>query len=269
MAFWGEKDSFYLPKMHFLNIYLNLVSTASKRLQISEFEFYFKVASTFMSTDRFSSTKPQQKNTIEENYKKTIRQTNFHFQKHSSSGVPLLSRPLAPPCWVVNSSQTSSCKAMCQGWPRAGQALTQWSARVVFSISRREWEFLRFNLVHRDETENSWHLLSGFETRPRKNFLQSRASRRDRDLLSSLSGFETRTRIPLIWSRFSRRDREFWNLPSFPEIRLERPHYFACNFWEANYIKCRAPHFARCSPILKWPSHVLRASILWFFRLLP
>ena len=145
----------------------------------------------------------------------------------------------------------------------------QWSARVVFSISRREWEFLRFNLVHRDETENSWHLLSGFETRPRKNFLQSRASRRDRDLLSSLSGFETRTRIPLIWSRFSRRDREFWNLPSFPEIRLERPHYFACNFWEANYIKCRAPHFARCSPILKWPSHVLRASILWFVWLLP
>jgi len=36
-------------------------------------------------------------------------------------------------------------------------------------------------------------------------------------------------------------------LPSFPEIRLERPHYFACNFWEANYIKCRAPHFARCA----------------------
>ena len=113
----------------------------------------------------------------------------------------------------------------------------QWSARVVFSILRREWEFLQFNLVHRDETENSWHLLSGFETRPRKNFLQSRASRRDRDLLSSLSGFETRTRIPLIWSCFSRRDREFWKLPSFPEFRLERPHYFACNFWEANYIK--------------------------------
>ena len=87
----------------------------------------------------------------------------------------------------------------------------QWSARVVFSISRREWEFLRFNLVHRDETENSWHLLSGFETRPRKNFLQSRASRRDRDLLSSLSDFETRTRIPLTWSHFLRRDREFWN----------------------------------------------------------
>ena len=121
------------------------------------------------------------------------------------------------------------------------------SARVVFSISRREWEFLWFNLVHRDETESSWHLLSGFETRPRVPDTYSRASRRDRDLLSSLSGIETRTRIPLIWSRFSRRDREFWNLPSFPEIRLERPHYFACNFWEANYIKWRAPHFARCA----------------------
>ena len=127
------------------------------------------------------------------------------------------------------------------------QSLMQWSARVVFSISRREWEFLWFNLVHRDETESSWHLLSGFETRPRKNFLQSRASRQVRDLLSSLSDFETRTRIPLIWSRFSRRDREFWNLPSFPEIRLEQPYYFACNFWEANYIKYRAPHFARCA----------------------
>ena len=130
---------------------------------------------------------------------------------------------------------------LCQFQNALGNIWNQWSARVVFSISRREWEFLRFNLVHRDETENSWHLLSGFETRPRKNFLQSRASRRDRDLLSSLSDFETRTRIPLIWSRFSRRDREFWNLPSFPEIRLERPHYFICNFWEANYINCRAP----------------------------
>ena len=60
MAFWGEKDSFYLPKMHFLNVDLNLVSTASQRLHISEFEFYFKVASTFMSTDTFSSTEPQQ-----------------------------------------------------------------------------------------------------------------------------------------------------------------------------------------------------------------
>ena len=74
----------------------------------------------------------------------------------------------------------------------------QRSARVIFSFSRLEWEFLWFNLAHQDETENFWHLISGFETRPRKNLLQSRASRRDRDLLSSFSGFETRTRIPLI-----------------------------------------------------------------------
>ena len=39
---------------------LNLVSTAIQRLHLSEFDFYFKVASTFMSTDTFSSTEPQQ-----------------------------------------------------------------------------------------------------------------------------------------------------------------------------------------------------------------
>ena len=131
-----------------------------------------------------------------------------------------------------------------QSQAKASQCLDQWSARVIFSISRREWEFLQFNLVHWDETENSWHLLSGFETRPRKNFLQSRASRRDRDLLSSLSDFETRTRNPLIWSQFSRQEREFLKLPSFLKFRLERPHYFARNFWEANYIKDRVLHFA-------------------------
>ena len=99
----------------------------------------------------------------------------------------------------------------------------QWSARVVFSISRREWEFLLFYLAHRDETENLWHLVSGFETRLRKNFLQSRASRRDRDFLSSFSGFKTKTRILLIWSQFSRREREFY-VANFPWIiRLERP----------------------------------------------
>ena len=39
---------------------LNLVSTAIQRPHLSEFDFYFKVASTFMSTDTFSSTEPQQ-----------------------------------------------------------------------------------------------------------------------------------------------------------------------------------------------------------------
>ena len=128
----------------------------------------------------------------------------------------------------------------------------QWSARVVFSISRREWEFLRFNLVHRDETENSWHLLSGFETRPRKNLLQSRASRRDRDLLSSFSGFETRTRI--------------LKVAIFPWIQAWTASLFCRQFLGGCYINCRALHFAWCSLILKWPSHILLASMLWFFN---
>ena len=85
----------------------------------------------------------------------------------------------------------------------------QRSARVIFSISRREWEFLLLNLAHWDETENFWHLISVSETRQRKNLLQSQASRRDQDLSSSLSGFKTRTIITLIYSRFLRREREF------------------------------------------------------------
>ena len=89
------------------------------------------------------------------------------------------------------------------------EGLYQRSTRVTFSTSRREWEFLLFNLVHRDETRIFWHLISGFETRSRKILLQSQASRRDRDLLSSFSGFETRTRILLIWSHFSSWEREF------------------------------------------------------------
>ena len=85
----------------------------------------------------------------------------------------------------------------------------QRSARVIFSISRREWEFLLLNLAHRDETENFWHLISYFETRQRKNVLQSRASRsRSRFIINILrlrdesensldliSVFKTRTRI--------------------------------------------------------------------------
>ena len=42
-----------------LHIDLNLVSTAIQRLHLSEFEFYFKVASAFMSPDTFSSTEPK------------------------------------------------------------------------------------------------------------------------------------------------------------------------------------------------------------------
>ena len=61
--------------------------------------------------------------------------------------------------------------------------LTQRSTRVTFSTSRREWEFFLFNLAHRDEMRIFWHLISSFKTRSRKILLQSRSSRRDRDLL--------------------------------------------------------------------------------------
>ena len=86
---------------------------------------------------------------------------------------------------------------------------TRGQRESFFLISRREWEILLLNLAHRDETESFWHLISCFETRPRKNVLQSGVPRWDRDLSSTFSGFETRSRIPLIWSQFSWREREF------------------------------------------------------------
>ena len=55
--------------------------------------------------------------------------------------------------------------------------------RSLFQFSRREREFLSFNLM--------------FETRTRISFSQSRASRREREFLFSISGFETRTRIEI------------------------------------------------------------------------
>ena len=57
-----------------------------------------------MSTDTFSSTDPITKNTKEENYKD-------HNKRLSLSQLLLLLHPLAPPCRVKNSSQTSACKA--------------------------------------------------------------------------------------------------------------------------------------------------------------
>ena len=66
-------------------------------------------------------------------------------------------------------------------------------------LDEREWLFQL-----RDENENFSYSIShietrrdffGFEMRSRKSLLQSRASRRDRDLLSSFSDFETITRV--------------------------------------------------------------------------
>ena len=78
---------------------------------------------------------------------------------------------------------------------------------MLFQL-RDENENFSYSISH-IETRIFWHLISGFETRSRKILLQSRSSRRDRDLLSSFSGFQTRTRIFLIWSQFSRREEGF------------------------------------------------------------
>ena len=55
--------------------------------------------------------------------------------------------------------------------------------RSLFQFSRREREFLSFNLM--------------FETGTRISFSQSRASRREREFLLSISDIETRTRIEI------------------------------------------------------------------------
>ena len=111
----------------------------------------------------------------------------------------------------------------------------------------------RFNLAHRDETENLRHLISGFETRLRKTSFNLR----HRDEIEiyyihsqAFSVFETRTR--------------FLKVAVFPWIQAWTASYFACNLWEANYKKCTALHFALCSPILKWPSHFLLAHVVIF-----
>ena len=67
-------------------------------------------------------------------------------------------------------------------------------SHIQSRTSRREREFLSPNLMLRDKTEN--------------NFLQSQASRRDRDLFFSISDYETRSRIFLSNSQFLRRERE-------------------------------------------------------------
>ena len=62
--------------------------TAISELNISD------VAGAFMSTDTFSSTEPDKKNTKEENYKIKIRQTRLSLSKTlQHPDVPLLRRP--------------------------------------------------------------------------------------------------------------------------------------------------------------------------------
>ena len=85
---------------------LNYFSSPLQSKATFKSEFYISnLASAFMSTDTFSSTDPITKNTKEENYK-------VHNKiRLSLLQLLLLLHPLAPPCRVINSSQTSSCKA--------------------------------------------------------------------------------------------------------------------------------------------------------------
>ena len=53
--------------------------------------------------------------------------------------------------------------------------------RSLFQLSRREWEFLLFNLVFKDKTGSF--------------FLSVSCSRHEREFLLSIVGFETRTRF--------------------------------------------------------------------------
>ena len=78
----------------------------------------------------------------------------------------------------------------------------QRSTRVSFSTSRREWEFLLFNLPYRYETRIFWHLISGFETRSRKILLQSQAW----DEIYHLHYQALRREREFFWSDISFRD---------------------------------------------------------------
>ena len=73
-------------------------------------------------------------------------------------------------------------------------AQSQRSARSIFQLSRREREFLIFNLAHRDETENFCHLISCFETRPRIISFNLRHRDEIENFHDLFSVFETRTR---------------------------------------------------------------------------
>ena len=72
--------------------------------------------------------------------------------------------------------------------------VSQRSARSIFQLSRREREFLIFNLAHRDETENFCHLISCFETRPRIISFNLRHRDEIENFHDLFSVFETRTR---------------------------------------------------------------------------
>ena len=118
--------------------------------------------------------------------------------------------------------------------------------------SRRDREFLTLTLRLRDETEKKIPPISGIETRSRFIIFILRLRDENKNSLDLISVFETRTRI--------------LKVAIFPWIQAWTASLFCMQFLGGCYIKCRALHFVWCSPVFKWPSHVLLASMLWFFN---
>ena len=117
---------------------------------------------------------------------------------------------------------------------------------------RRDREFLTLNIRLWDDTEKKSPPISGIETRSRFIIFILRLRDENENSLDLISVFETRTRI--------------LKVAIFPWIQAWTASLFCMQFLGGCYIKCRALHFAWCSPILKWPSHVLIAWMLWFFN---
>ena len=118
--------------------------------------------------------------------------------------------------------------------------------------SRRDREFLTLTLRLRDEIEKKFPPISGIETRSRFIIFILRLRDENENSLDLISVFETRTRI--------------LKVAIFPWIQAWTASLFCMQFLGGCYINCRALHFAWCSLILKWHSHVLLASMLWFFN---
>ena len=109
--------------------------------------------------------------------------------------------------------------------------------------SRRDREFLTLNLRLRDETEKKSPPISDIETISRFIIFNLRHRSKNENSPGLISVFKTRTRI------------QAWTAS-----------LICMQFLGGCCIKCRVLHFAWCSPILKWPSHVLLARMLWFFN---
>ena len=79
----------------------------------------------------------------------------------------IMNKPRENNYWVANRVYKKSSFSSFRFYLLAPKVLLDYlrqrSTRATFSTSRREWEFLLFNLAHRDETRIFWHLISGFE----------------------------------------------------------------------------------------------------------